>query len=68
MKIILRTDDIKFLESLANRLSEALYAQSIKRAYPKDAPPFLGHDDYDRLRKLATEAKVNAWEDQHRDG
>ena len=65
----LTPDDILFLESLARRLSKALY-------YGKLGPigtnggvsSGLLHDDYDRLRKLAEKAKLSDWDRQHTSG
>lgn len=55
------TDDIEFLERLAKRIADALY-------YGEEGPigtdgsvsPGLLHDDYDRLRRIAREARKEA--------
>lgn len=57
----LNSDDIHFLDSLATRISEALYAGSLLH-HGKKEEPYLTHDDYDRLRKLAKEAKLADWD------
>lgn len=61
----LALDDIRFLDSLANRLSEVLYNDNLYRYGRKDEPPTLTHDDYDRLRKITKAAKLADWERQH---
>lgn len=65
----MRPEDIRFLESLADRLSQALYYRG-KELGPigtdGSVSPGLTHDDYDRLRKMAHDAKIADWDAEHK--
>jgi hypothetical protein len=59
--------DILFLESLANRLSQALYHRKLDAiGINGSVSPGLTHDDYDRLRKIVSDAKLAEWDRRHR--
>ena len=61
---MLKTEDIKFLDSLASRLSKALYDASLYR-HGKKEEPYVTHDDYDRLREITQREKLEQWEREH---
>lgn len=68
-KTILTPQRIKFLESLAQRISQALYSQTVKPIGTNGSVSVgLLHDDYDKLREIANEAKLEDWERRYPNG
>lgn len=62
----LAPEEILFLEGLADRLSQALYNQTVGPIGTNGlVSPGLTHDDYDRLREMTKKAKLEDWDRQH---
>ena len=56
-------DDIVFLERLAKRLADALYYRQLDAIGTNGSvSPGLLHDDYDRLRAIAKQARIASLE------